>query len=85
MTTLPSALKDFYLNETMRNDVKTYLMDYLKVSIIEEAFDPEFTLKKDDRIKALGGCKEVLDKAFENLDVLFTPKSEGKEVKNPAR
>lgn len=78
MTTLPSALKDFYLNETMRNDVRSYLIDFLKIQAIEKAFNKEGT----DHIAE---AKEVLDKAFENLDILFSPKSEVKEQPNPSR
>ena len=75
---LPSALKDFYLNEVMRNDVKTYLIDFLKVQAIEKAFHKEPT-------EHIAEAKEVLDKAFNELDILFMPESEGKEIKNEAR
>lgn len=75
---MPSNLKDFYLNESMRNDVKTYLIDFLKGQAIEKAFAKEDT-------SSVAEAKEVIDKAFENLEILFTIKSEGKEVKNEAR
>ncbi len=75
---MPSSLKDFYLNEVMRNDVKTYLIDYLKILAIEKAFKREDT-------NAIAEAKEILDKAFENLEVLFLPQSEGKEQPNQAR
>lgn len=75
---MPSSLKDFYLNEVMRNDVKTYLIDFLKVQAIEKTFKREDT-------SAVAEAKEILDKAFENLDILFAPQSEGKEIKNVAR
>lgn len=80
---MPSSLKDFYLNEVMRNDVKAYLIDYLKVCIIDEAFKPPYALRRDDNLRALGASKEVLDKAFDNLDILFAPKSEGREQPSP--
>jgi hypothetical protein len=75
---MPSALKDFFLNEVMRNEVKAYLIEFLKVQAIEKAFAREDTI-------AVAEAKEVLDKAFENLEVIFAPKSESKEVKNEAR
>lgn len=75
---MTSPLKDFYLNESMRNEVKTYLIDFLKVQAIAKAFAREDT-------SSVAEAKEVLDKAFENLDILFLPKSEVKEVKNEAR
>ena len=71
-------LKDFFLNETMRNEVKAYLIDFLREQAIEKAFAKEDT-------SAIAEAKEVLDKAFENLEVLFAPKSEGKEPVNEAR
>ncbi len=75
---MPNSLKDFYLNEVMRNDVKTYLLDFLKIQAIEKTFEREDT-------SHIAEAKEVLDKAFENLDILFAPKSEVKEIKNEAR
>lgn len=75
---MPSNLKDFYLNENMCNDVKTYLIDFLKVQAIEKTFKRENT-------EHIAEAKEVLDKAFENLDILFASKSESKAIKNPAR
>ena len=75
---MPSSLKDFFLNEVMRNDVKTYLIDFLKVQAIEKAFNKEDT-------SAVAEAKEVLDKAFENLEVLFSPQVKEKEQVNEAR
>lgn len=75
---MPSSLKDFYLNEVMRNDVKTYLIDFLKAQAIEKAF------AKED-VSGIADANEVINKAFENLEVLFTPESEVKEIKNEAR
>ena len=75
---MPSSLKDFYLNEVMREDVKTYLLDCLKAQAIQKAFDREDT-------SAIAEAKEVLDKAFNDLEILFSSKVEGKELKNGAR
>lgn len=75
---MPSLLKDFYLNEAMRNEVQTYLLDYLKTQAIEKAFARE-------DISGIADAKECLDKAFLDLEIIFTPESEGKEVKNEAR
>lgn len=76
--TLPSALKDFYLNEVMRDDVKAYLIDYLKMQAIEKSFKREDT-------SAIAEAKEILDNAFDNLEIMFAPQSEPKEIKNEAR
>jgi len=75
---MPSSLKDFYLNEVMRNDVREYLLDFLKAQAIEKTFNKEPT-------EHIAEAKEVLDKAFDNLELLFPSKSEGKEIKNEAR
>lgn len=71
-------LKEFYTNESMRNDVKNYLIDFLKIQAIDKTF------KKEDTT-AIAEAKEIIDRAFEELDILFYPKVEGKEVKNEAR
>lgn len=73
-----NLLKDFYLNEVMRNDVQIYLLDFLKVQAIEKTFNREPT-------EHIAEAKEVLDKAFDNLDILFAPQSKEKEVVNEAR
>ena len=75
---MPSALKDFYLNEVMRNEVKTYLIDFLKVQAIEKAFAREDT-------SAVAEANEVIIKAFENLEILFSPQVKEKEQVNEAR
>lgn len=76
--TLPSNLKDFFLNESMREDVKTYLIQFLKDEVVRLAFDEQ----------EVGGAvlaKNTIDKAFENLDILFASKKEVKEIPNEAR
>lgn len=76
---MPNSLKDFYLNDVVREDVKTYLIDYLKIQAIEKAF------AKED-VSGIAEAKECLDKAFSNLEILFAPEgSTGKEIKNEAR
>lgn len=73
-----SSLQDFYLNEAMRNDVKLYLVDFLKQEALKKVFDRE-------DVSSVAEAKEMIDKAFENMEVLFTPKSQSKEIKNEAR
>ena len=75
---MPSALKDFYLNEVMRNDVKEYLNDFLKDEAVR-------MLMNREEPYAVADAKEVLDKAFQNLEVLFSPKVKEKEQINEAR
>jgi len=73
-----NSLKDFYLNEAMRNDVKAYLTDFLK----EEAVR---MLMAREEPYAVADAKEVIDKAFDHLEVLFSPKVKEKEIINEAR
>ena len=72
------TLQDFYMNEVLRGEVRTYLIDFLKVQAIEKTFNRESTAH-------IAEAKEVLEKAFSNLEVLFAPESEVKELKNEAR
>lgn len=71
-------LKEFYTNESMRNDVKNYLIDFLKIQAIDKTFKREDT-------SAIAEAKEIIDKAFEELEVLFSPKVAEKENRNQAR
>jgi hypothetical protein len=72
------TLQDFYMNEVLRGEVKTYLLDYFKVEAIERTFNRESTAHIAD-------AKEIVEKAFDNLELLFQPKSEVKELKNGSR
>ena len=74
----PNSLKDFYLNESMRNDVKTYLMDFLKDEAVKR-------LMAREESYAVADANEIIVKAFENLEILFSPKVEEKEQINEAR
>jgi len=75
---MPSSLKDFYLNEVMREDVKTYLLAFLTDKAVAKVFAQEDT-------KAIAEAKEVIDEAFNNLEVIFQKKTEGKEIINESR
>lgn len=75
---MPSNLKDFFLNESMREDVKEYLIQFLKDEVVRLAFDEQ----------EVGGAvlaKNTIENAFSNLEILFATKKETKEVKNEAR
>lgn len=71
-------LKDFYLNESMKVEVHNYLIKFFEQEALKKVFEKEET-------KHLAEAKEIIDKAFENLEVLFHKKSSGKEIENPAR
>lgn len=71
-------LHDFYLNEGMREEVRQYLLKFLTEKAIEKVFAQEDT-------KAIAEAKEVIDEAFNNLEIIFQKKLESKEIKNEAR
>jgi hypothetical protein len=72
------TIKDFYLNEALRNEVKTYLTDFLKEEGVR-------MLMAREEPYAVADAKELIDKAFDNLEVLFSPKVKEKEQINEAR
>ena len=71
-------LKDFYLDKSIRSEVQDYLINFLKEEALRKLFD------KED-VSAVAEAKEMIDKAFENLDVMFMSRADAKEVKNEAR
>lgn len=71
-------LKDFAQNEPLRNEVRNFLVDFLKTQAIEKVFTRETT-------EHIADAKECIEGAFEHLEVLFAPQTEAKEVKNEAR
>lgn len=72
------SLQEFYQDKDTRENVHSYLIDFLKEEAVRKIFD------KED-VSAVAEAKEMIDKAFENMDVLFLPKLEAKEQKNEAR
>ena len=73
-----SSLQDFYLNEGMREEVRTYLQQFLEEKALEKVFAKEDTM-------AMAEAREVIDGAFSNLEVLFPKKEEPKKQINPSR
>ena len=57
-------LRDFYYNEHLRKEVQEYLVTYLKARAIEKVFDRE-------DVSAIAEAKELIDDAFDNMEVLF--------------
>lgn len=75
---MPNSLKDFFLNESMRTEVKAYLVEFLTTKAVKKVFDREDT-------SSIAEAKEVIDQAFEHLETLFASKTEGRTIKNEAR
>lgn len=66
-------LQEFTLNGQMREEVKDYLVAYLKQEIISQA------LSGND-VKALAECKTIIDKAFTTLVSEYTRPVEQEHV-----
>ena len=75
---MPRSLQEFHENADMKNNVHEYLVAFLKEEAVRKLMDKELVI-------GVAEAKEYIDKAFENLDVLFASKSESKEIKNEAR
>lgn len=71
-------LQTFYNNTDLKNNIHEYLVEFCKIQAIDKAF------KKEDT-NGVGEAKEIIDKAFENLDVIFEPKPKEKVQVNEAR
>lgn len=75
---MDKSLKAFWNDKELKDNFYNYLIDQLEKTAIKKVFD------KEDAT-AVGEAKEIIDKAFENLDNLFSPKVEKKEQINEAR
>ncbi len=74
----PKSLQEFYQDIETRNNVHLYLIEFLKEEGVRMLMDKEDT-------KGIAEAKEFIDKAFENMDLLFSPKVGKKEQVNEAR
>ena len=59
-------------------EVRKFLTTFLTETGVKKMFSGEDT-------KAVGEAKDILDKAFDELDDMFGPKKKKKEIKNQAR
>ena len=70
------SLIEFYQDEDTRNNVKEYLIEFFKQEAVKRL------MEREDAV-ALADAVELTEKAFENMDILFAPKSGGKEQISP--
>ncbi len=75
---MTKSLLEFYNDKDTKNNVQEYLVQFLK----EEAVR---LLMAKEEVKGVAEAKEYIDKAFDNMDTLFAPKSKSKKQKNEAR
>lgn len=74
---MSDLLRQFYNDETLREEVKAFLFQELDKYALEKVYE-----KKDTQ--AIAEAKETIERAFSELEVLFSRKKD-KEIINPAR
>jgi hypothetical protein len=75
---MSKSLLNFYNDKETKEEVQNYLIDFLEHEAIKKVF------AKED-VSAVSEAKEMIDKAFENMDLLFQSKVNKKEQINEAR
>ncbi len=75
---MPKSLQEFYNDVDTRNNVHNYLVEFLKEEAVRKIFD------KED-VSAVSEAKEMIDKAFDNMSVMFQKKIVNKDQINPSR
>ena len=72
------SLQEFYQDTDTKNNVHEYLVQFLKEEVVRLAFE-------EKEVSGAVLAKNSIDAAFENMEVLFSPKPKGKEQVNEAR
>lgn len=75
---MSKSLQEFNADKDTKNNVHEYVVQFLKEEAVRKIFD------KED-VSAVAEAKEMIDKAFDHLDILFMPKVEVKNRINEAR
>lgn len=70
------SLIEFYQDKDTRENVREYLLQFYKDEAVRMLMD------REDAV-ALADATDLLNKAFDNMDILFSPKSGGEKVKPP--
>lgn len=70
-----ASLSEFYRDAEGRKNVKAYLDEFIEKEAVKMLFERE-------NVDAIPDAKELIDKAFSNLDVMFAPK-QNKIPNNP--
>jgi len=72
------SLQSFNLDKDTKENVRQYLLQFFRDEAVRKLMNREDTV-------ALADATELLDKAFENLDVIFNSKVDKKEQINQSR
>lgn len=73
-----ASLQQFHKDVETRDNVKEYLLECLKSKMVEVGFEKGDT-------KPIAEAKEIIDEAFDKMDIMFRGKIEEKVKENPAR
>lgn len=72
------SLQEFYKDTDTKNNVHEYLVEFLRAEAVKKVFERE-------DVSSVAEAKEMIDKAFEKLDIMFNSKKKSKEQINEAR
>ena len=72
----PKPLFEFWKDKPTKNNVQEYLIQFLKEEGAKKMFNRE-------DVSGVAEAKEMIDKAFENMDLLFEAKSTIKKSNSP--
>jgi hypothetical protein len=77
------SLQEFNQDKETRNNVHQYLVDFMQQEAVRILFNRENT-ENYMNPESIADAKELVDRAFDNLDILFNPKQK-KRLDNEAR
>ncbi len=77
------SLQEFNNDKETRDNLHQYLVEYMQQEAVRILFDREST-ENYMNPESIADAKELVDRAFENLDVMFGPKPK-KSLGNGAR
>lgn len=69
------SLQEFYNDKDTKDNVQAYLVDFLEKEAVRKVF------AKED-VSAVAEAKEMIDKAFDNMDLMFQKKEVIKNIIN---
>jgi len=72
------SLQEFANDKDTKENVRQYLLQFFRDEAVRKL------MKREDAV-ALADATELLEKAFDNMDLLFNPKPKKKEQINEAR
>jgi len=65
-----ASLQEFYRDQDTRNNVKNFLVEFLKGEAVRRVFEDE-----NPKVQGIADAKEVIEKAFDFLEQQFGPKT----------